>query len=232
MSEAQDEADLREVAAAAAQRSAIGRGLAEDDLRGAVLAGIGGWRGTIETLLPGVAFLLLYAFMPNIWVAIAASAGTGVLLLLIRLLQRSSVTQALGGLFAMGLSALLVQFSGRGENYFVIGFWTSAVLGSVFLVSLLIRRPLIGFLVGLLMEDAQWRADRKKFRAMTWLTAAWLTIFVIRLAVQLPVYFAGDVVGLASLKLVLGLPLTAPVLVLCFLVVRALYPKDAASQTR
>lgn len=210
----------------AARGSALGRGLAEEELRGAVLAGIGGWRGLLEALLPGVAFLAVYAATAEIWWAIAAAAGIGVLLLGLRLLQRGSVTQAVGGLIGMGLSALLVRFTGQDEQYFAIGFWTTGALALALLISLLLRRPLIGVLVGALMGDGGWRGERRKRIALTWLTIAWLGVFVLRIAVQLPAYFAGDVAALASLRLALGLPLTAPVFVLSWLVARGLYPEQ------
>jgi len=41
--------------------------------------------------------------------------------------------------------------------------------------------------------------------------------------VQLPLYFAGDVTTLGTLKLVMGLPLFAPLIAVTWLAVRALY---------
>ncbi|MPS75815.1 MAG: DUF3159 domain-containing protein, partial [Microbacterium sp.] len=45
------------------------------------------------------------------------------------------------------------------------------------------------------------------------------------LAVQFPLYLAGDVTALGTLKLVMGLPLFAPLIAVTWLVVRALYPR-------
>ena len=41
---------------------------------------------------------------------------------------------------------------------------------------------------------------------------------------QLPFYFAGDVPALGTLKIAMGLPLFAPLVVVTWLVARALYP--------
>jgi hypothetical protein len=42
--------------------------------------------------------------------------------------------------------------------------------------------------------------------------------------VQLPLYFAGNVTALGTLKLLMGLPLFAPLVAVTWLAVRALYP--------
>jgi hypothetical protein len=46
--------------------------------------------------------------------------------------------------------------------------------------------------------------------------------------VQLPLYFAGDVTALGTLKLIMGLPLFAPLVAVTWLAVRALYPHRAS----
>ena len=58
--------------------------------------------------------------------------------------------------------------------------------------------------------------------------------FFARLAVQLPLYLAGDVTALGTLKLIMGLPLFAPLIAVTWLVVRALYPRtpDAGTPQR
>lgn len=71
-----------------------------------------------------------------------------------------------------------------------------------------------------------WRQDRRKRRAFLWLGVAWSALFFARLAVQLPLYLAGEVTALGTLKLIMGLPLFAPMVAVTWLVVRALYPPE------
>jgi uncharacterized membrane protein len=59
---------------------------------------------------------------------------------------------------------------------------------------------------------------------MQGLTIVWVAMFAARLAVQAPLYYAGNLELLATFKLVMGLPLYAPLLVLSWLVVRAVFP--------
>jgi membrane protein implicated in regulation of membrane protease activity len=67
--------------------------------------------------------------------------------------------------------------------------------------------------------------DPRKRRVFFWLAIAWAALFYLRLAVQLPFYFAGDVTTLGTLKLVMGLPLFAPLVAVTWLAVRAVYPR-------
>ena len=78
----------------------------------------------------------------------------------------------------------------------------------------------IGFLMG---EGTAWRANRRRRRAFFWLGIAWGALFLLRLSVQLPLYLTDQVTMLGTLKLVMGLPLFAPMVAVTWLVVRALY---------
>jgi hypothetical protein len=54
-------------------------------------------------------------------------------------------------------------------------------------------------------------------------TVLWIALFVGRLAVQLPLYFAGSVGALGVAKLVMGIPLYAAALWITWLLFRAVY---------
>ncbi|MFS0867471.1 DUF3159 domain-containing protein [Microbacterium sp. 179-B 1A2 NHS] len=193
---------------------------------------MGGWRGVAESVLPGLAFIVLYTVSDqNLVVSLAGSVGLAVVFTVIRLVQRSPATAAFGGLVAAGVAAGLALFTGRGEDNFVPGLITNAVYGTAFLVSALVGWSLIGLAVGFLMnEGVAWRADRRKRRVFFWLALAWAALFYVRLAVQYPLYLAGAdaVATLGTLKLIMGLPLFAPLVAVTWLAVRALYPRPAA----
>jgi hypothetical protein len=57
------------------------------------------------------------------------------------------------------------------------------------------------------------------------LTLCWFALFAARLAVQVPLYFAGNVPALAITKLIMGVPLYAPLLLLSWLMVRASFTR-------
>jgi hypothetical protein len=194
---------------------------------------MGGWRGILESVLPGVVFLVAWTLTydpgtrtGNLPLSLGLSVGLAAVFTIVRLLQRQSASAAIGGLIAAAAAAGLSLWTGRGEDSFIPGFLTNTIYGTAFLVSALIGWPLIGLAVGFLMgEGTAWRADRRKRRVFFWLSLAWAALFALRLIVQVPLYFAGDVTALGTLKLVMGLPLFAPLVAVTWLAVRALYPR-------
>ena len=197
-----------------------------------VWSAIGGWRGILESVLPSLAFVILFTLKPEpLILALGVSVGLAAVFTIVRLIQKSPPSAAIGGLVAAAAAAGLALWTGRGEDNFVPGLITNAVYGSVLLVSALIGWSLIGVAVGFLMgEGTAWRADRRKRRAFLWLGVAWAALFFARLAVQLPLYLAGDVTALGTLKLIMGLPLFAPLIAVTWLVVRALYPRAPSDE--
>lgn len=197
-----------------------------------VWSAMGGWRGILESVLPSLAFVILFTIRPEpLILSLGVSVGLAAVFTLVRLAQKSPPSAALGGLIAAVAAAALALWTGRGADNFVPGLITNAVYGSVILVSALIGWSLIGLAVGFLMgEGTAWRNDRRKRRAYFWLGIAWAALFFARLAVQLPLYLAGDVTALGTLKLIMGLPLFAPLIAVTWLVVRALHPRDSARE--
>lgn len=192
-----------------------------------VWAAMGGWRGVLESVLPGLAFVILFTTTADLTLSLALSVGAAAVFTIVRLVQRSPASAALGGLIATGAAAALALWTGRGQDNFVPGLITNAAYGTAFLISALVGWSLIGLAVGFLMnESTRWRSDPRKRRVFFWLAIAWAALFYLRLAVQLPFYFAGDVTTLGTLKLVMGLPLFAPLVAVTWLAVRAVYPRQ------
>ncbi|HWS50981.1 MAG TPA: DUF3159 domain-containing protein [Microbacterium sp.] len=192
-----------------------------------VWSAMGGWRGILESVLPSLAFVILFTVSPEpLILALGVSVGLAAVFTVVRLLQKSPPSAALGGLLAAGAAAGLALWTGRGQDNFIPGFLTNALYGSALLISALVGWSLIGLAAGFLMgEGTAWRSDRRKRRAFFWLGIAWAMLFFARLAVQLPLYFAENVTALGTLKIVMGLPLFAPMIAVTWLVVRALYPR-------
>lgn len=197
-----------------------------------VWSAIGGWRGILESVLPSLAFVILFTIRPEpLILPLGVSVVLAAVFTIVRLVQKSPPSAAIGGLVAAAAAAALALWTGRGEDNFVPGLITNAAYGTAMLVSALIGWSLIGLAVGFLMgEGTAWRGDRRKRRAFFWLGVAWAALFFARLAVQLPLYLAGDVTALGTLKLIMGLPLFAPLIAVTWLIVRALYPRGADAE--
>jgi len=190
---------------------------------GALWAALGKTRGVIESLLPGLSFLVVYTFTQNLVWSLSAPATMAVLFIIIRLATKSPVTPAIAGMIGILASAGVALWSGRAEDNFVLGFIVNGVWIFGLLVSLAIRKPLIGVVAGLLMGDPRWHDDPTTRRVATAATWMWLGMFFLRLSVQLPLWAAGAVSQLALAKLLMGIPLYGAVLWLTWLLMRAVY---------
>lgn len=71
--------------------------------------------------------------------------------------------------------------------------------------------------------ERHWRDDPRLLRAYSWLTVLWAATFLLRAGVQWVLYRADEVELLGTASVVLGLPLTAVVLVATFWVVARLH---------
>lgn len=238
----EDGSNLGRALAQAAGGSGLRAISGEDAPTGAALfAAMGGVRGLCETLLPGLLFLIPFTVLTSIdepWaqgLAMPLSLGASVLVALVftvvRIIGKSQVTQAVAGLIGVAASAILALLTGNAANNFLLGFFIDGAYAVAVLVSMVVRWPLLGIVIGYLMGDGvAWRASANKRRVMQALTACWLGLFVVRLAVQLPLYFAGLTVALGFTKLLMGLPLYATLLLVSWLVARAVYPAAKAKQ--
>lgn len=225
------EPSVREVFAQAAQRSALGRVKPGEAPSGrALLAAIGGVRGLVESILPGLGFLVVYTVTEELLPSVLAPLAVAVVFIVIRLATRQPVTTALAGAIGIGVSAGLALLSGRTADNFVPGFIINAATVVLMVVSIVVRWPLVGVIVAVLTSDEQWRADRAKFRVATVATALWAALAALRLAVQFPLYLADATQALAATKLVMGVPLYAGLLWVTWLLVRSAWraPEEPA----
>lgn len=191
--------------------------------RKSLLAGMGGWLGVVETVLPSVLFGTSFALTGQALVSVVLAGGTSVLFILYRLFTRKSASSAVIGALAVGFAAwLALREGGQAVDYFIPGFITNAVYGSVLLISILVRWPVIGILVEVLRgHDMSWRKNRKVLTIYSLVTAFWVGFFGLRLLVQLPLYFAGNTELLATARVAMGPPLYALVIVCTWLMLRA-----------
>jgi hypothetical protein len=183
---------------------------------------IGGPLGMAETSLPAVAFVVAYtASGSDTNTAAAVAVGLALVLTVARLARRESPQHALSGLIGVGFAAFIATRSGKAENFFLPGLLANAVYASAFLISLAVRRPLVGIIVTQLDgEDERWREDPRRMRAFARATWLWAGLFLLRLLVQLPLYLTGAVVALGVARTALGLPVFGLGLWLTWLLVR------------
>ena len=170
---------------------------------------LGGRRGIIDASIPGVLLVIVNAFAPLGWAIVAACISAAVLAV-VRLLRGEPLRQAVMGLGGIAAAAALAAFSGQAKRYFLPGILLNASYGALALGTIVVRRPLLGYVAGLIDRGyAHWRDDAELRRAAMWATALWGTVFILRAAVQGYLYVHNKVHWLAPVKLGMGLPLTA-----------------------
>ncbi|NVI89825.1 DUF3159 domain-containing protein [Actinomadura sp. BRA 177] len=187
---------------------------AHDTVEAAVRAqlskALGGVRGMLEAALPTIAFTGTYVAIDDIKTAVAAGIGAAVVLLVVRIVQRSNPQFVLNSLVGIGIAAFFALRSGKAEDAFLPGIILNAGYGAAMIFSIVVRWPVVGFIIGSVTGDpTAWRADRGIVKLCSRLT--WLLVLpcVARVAVQYPIYLAdGDQSGLlGTAKIAMGWPL-------------------------
>jgi hypothetical protein len=183
---------------------------------------VGGPLGMAETSLPAVAFVVAYtASGSNTDVAAGVALGLALVFAVARLVRRESPQHAITGLIGVAFAAFIATRSGKAEDFFLPGLLANAAYAAAFLISLAVRRPLVGVLVSQLDgEGNAWRNDPARVRAFARATWLWAGLFLTRLMVQLPLYLAGAVVALGVARTAMGIPLFALGLWLTYRLVR------------
>ena len=192
---------IRDSFAAAARRSGLGKVAPGENPSGsALLAAMGGVRGLVESILPGLGFLVVYTITQQLLPSVLFPLGLAVIFVLVRVVARQPWTSAVAGVVGIALSAGLALLTGRAEDNFVFGFLINAAFLLALLISLAARWPLIGVIASLITgEGSTWRQDRAKVKVAVIATVLWCGLFGLRLAVELPLYFAGNTQALATL---------------------------------
>lgn len=212
---------FREAFAAGMQKSRLGEVKPGEAPSGrALLGAVGGIRGLIEAILPGLGFLILYTITHELWLSVLAPFAIAVVFIAVRAVQRQPVMPAITGAVGIALSAGLALLTGSAANNFLLGFVINGVAVVALVVSLLVRRPLVGVIVGLLTGDDHWRHDAAKLKVAYVATVLWLLLSGLRLAVQVPLYLADLPDALAATKLLMGVPLYLGLLWVTWMLVR------------
>lgn len=230
---------------AASDEPATGRGLrALTGEEFSAADAIGGWRGAVESVAPGLLFVVVYlAGGQRMAPALIASLGAALVAVVVRLVQRTPVTQAFSGVLGVAIGVFWAWRTGRAEDYFLYGLWVNVAYGVGTLATILVGFPLVGLVVGLFDKQGPlsggswgrvvaWRSDltlRRRYARATW---PWVAMFALRLVVQVPLYRSAEVAWLGTAKLAMGLPLTALVLWLSWRLVRRSAAPAAPAPTR
>lgn len=184
---------------------------AEPDSLRAILGGRG---GAVDATLPVVGFVIglviaqaVAASGPVYWAGGAAVAVAGVVTGA-RLAQGRRPRSVLIGLLGVTIAAAIAAYTGRAADFFLVQIVSNAASALAWTVSIVIRWPLLGVIVGgLLGQRTRWRRDPHLLAGYQRASWAWVGQYVVRLAVFLPLFHADAVVVLGVARIALTWPL-------------------------
>ncbi|MEU4534076.1 DUF3159 domain-containing protein [Streptosporangium sp. NPDC023825] len=183
----------------------------EAAIRSQLAKAFGGVRGVVEAAVPTIAFTGMWITTSNLKQSLIVSISAAVLLLVVRLVQRSTPQFVVNSLIGIGIGAFFASRTGEAKDVFLPGILYNAGYSVVMLLSIVTRWPVVGFLIGSVTGDpTAWRADPAVVKLCTRLTWLLMIPCVVRVAAQLPVFLIGGndaVAELGILKIAMGWPL-------------------------
>ncbi|MFN2534983.1 MAG: DUF3159 domain-containing protein [Pseudonocardiaceae bacterium] len=174
-----------------------------------LLEQLGGVGGLVASVVPMVVFVAVNPFaglVPAIWAALGVAVALGVW----RLVRREAVQPAVSGILAVALCAFIAYRTGEARGFFLYGIWYSLVAGLALMLSVVVRRPLVGVLWSVLNGSGfGWCTDRRARFGFDVATTVWAVFLLARFVVQRYLYNLQQTEWRGVARLVMGLPLTA-----------------------
>jgi hypothetical protein len=180
----------------------------EQLVRSKLSEALGGRRGIVESAVPTVLFTVTYVSSHDLRLSLIISITATLLLLVVRLVQRSTPQFVLNALVGIGIAALFASRSGEARDVFLPGILYNGAYAAVFVLSVLVGWPLVGFMIGSITGDPTgWHDDRSIVRLCAQLTWLFAAPCILRVLVQYPLYAGDHIALLGTSKVILGWPL-------------------------
>jgi Protein of unknown function (DUF3159) len=191
---------------------------------------LGGVRGVLESSIPIIVFVIVnfWALKPAVIIAVASA----VMIAIVRLLRRQTVRHAVNGVFGVAIGAAFAWKTGSAKDFYLPGIILSFCYGVAMIASVVVRRPLVGWIWSLLVAggSTRWRQQPPMVRLFSRLTILWAATYLVKVAIQTwlfgntPADDPGTALGIA--RLALGYPPYALLLAFTVWSVRRLTASD------
>jgi hypothetical protein len=187
---------------------------------------LNGRRAAVDASLPAAGFVVGWlAGGRSVWAGAAAAVGCALAVSVWRLRKGDKPRAVLIGMLGVCVAALIALRTGRAEDFFLLQLLSNAASALAWAVSIVIRWPLLGLVVGAVLgQRTRWRRDPALLHAYGMGSWVWVLQYVVRVAVFLPLYAAGQVVALGVARVALTWPLIAACLAVSWWVIRRTLP--------
>lgn len=194
-------------------------------VRHQLASALGGRRGMLEAALPTLLFTFGWLVLKDLRLALMISVASALVLLVLRLVQRSTVQFVMNALFGIALGWFFVHLAARSGGsadeqalaFFLPGLIWTTVYSIGVAGSCVAGWPLVGFMLGgVTGEPTAWHDDRQVVQLCTRLTWVLVLPGMIGVLLQGPVWLLGwsgaisadaAVLALGTLRYGLGWPL-------------------------
>lgn len=182
---------------------------------------LGGWRGLAEASIPVVVFVVVNV-IAGLNPAIAAACAVAVGIAGWRLIQRRPIRHAVNGLVGIGIGAFIALRSGEARDFYLPGILFGYAYGAALLLSVAIRKPLVGWLWSVLVAGGRsdWQREPRLVSTFNWLTILWGSVWMAKVGIQHALYAAHMDTVLGAARLALGYPPYALLLLITIWTVR------------
>ncbi len=189
---------------------------------------LGGRRTALDATAPALAFVVAWLVSGHSlgWGAVAALI-TSAAVAALRWRRGDRPLAAFLGLLGVLVAVLIALYTGRAADFFLTQLLSNVASALVWAVSVLVRWPLLGLIVGgLLGQRTSWRQDPALLRAYSLASWVWVGQYLIRIAVFTPLWVAGAVVALGVARMALSWPLVAACVAVSGAVLVRVLPAD------
>lgn len=174
----------------------------------ALFEAFGGVRGMVETVMPGLLFVAVYTIDKNLKLSAVAALVVSVLLVVARLVRRTTVKHAFSGVFGVAFGVVFAMMTGNAKDFYLPGMLYTLGLGLAYIVTTLAGVPLIGLILGpVFRENLSWRTRNPGRKAAygkaSW---AWGLILIAKCAILFPLYWWADTTQLGWVLVTLKIP--------------------------
>lgn len=168
----------------------------------------GGPRDWLDSGVPPAAFIIAN-IVAELRTAVYVAIGAALVVVAVRLATRETMRHAFSGVLGVALSAVIAGKTGEAKNFFVVGIVTNVLYGAGFVISVLVRHPIVGVIMRLVLDKypKEWHDHPKVRRAYAEATLGWAAMFLLRFAVQATLYKEDQVGLLGVAKIAMGYPL-------------------------